>query len=218
MLDKIWHWILTFLLALGLLLTVTNCGSTKQAAPISSIDSYTGWKAVSMPVNVDLQKPMSLSASGRATLIKDSLVHISLRFIGMEVAVIRATPDSIFVVDKYHKKYFAEPTKDLLGSKWSHLSLFNLQNIMLGLEKVPSDAPARVTLENLTETPAGEVARDINVVADTPKGTIDASLEWKLKDAKWSESEIKAPAFSLPRGASRITLRSLESQLKQMSF
>ena len=221
--EKIWHWIISFLMVLGLLLFV-SCGSSKKSAVSTdqsvtkSVLGETSWKSVSMPVSVDLDKPMSLSASGRATLVRDSIVHISIRFIGMEVGVIRATADSVYLVDKYHKMYFAEPLAALLGSKGRGMTLGDIQDIMLGMRELPENTPATVVFEDITTTAVGPVAATVNVKAETTKGNIAALLEWNLKNAKWNAVPVDVPSFSIPRGAKRMTLESLEKSLKSISF
>ncbi len=224
MMEKIWHWILTFLMVLGLLLFVNSCGSSRKsvsvadrasAAPLGSSGS---WRSVSMPVSLDLDKPMSMSASGRATMVRDSLVHISIRFIGMEVAVVRATADSVFLVDKYHKMYFAEPLAALLGESGKGLTLGDIQDMMLGMRDVPAGAPATVTVGEVTETPVGPVAGLVGVSASTGKGDVEASLEWNLRGAKWNVVPLDVPSFSIPRGAKRLTMETLQNKLKSISF
>ncbi|MDE6395941.1 MAG: DUF4292 domain-containing protein, partial [Muribaculaceae bacterium] len=169
-------------------------------------------------VSLDLEKPLSMSASGRATMIRDSLVHISIRFIGMEVGVVRATPDSVFLVDKYHKIYFAEPLSTLLGSRGKDLTLGDLQDMMLGLREVPAGSPATVKLGDVTDTPVGPVAGLVGISASTDKGNIEAAVEWNLRSAKWNAEPVDVPSFSLPRGARRMSMESLENNLKSISF
>ena len=222
MMEKIWHWILTFFMVLGLLLFVSGCGSskktvpeTRQSVPVPAAGQ--AWTSVAMPVSLDLDKPLSMSASGRATMVRDSLVHISVRFFGMEVGIVRATADSVFLVDKYHKLYFAEPLSSLLGSRGQELTLGDLQDMMLGLREVPAGSPAEVTLGEVTDTPVGPVAGLVSISATTDKGDIEAAVEWNLKSAKWNASP-EIPSFSIPRGAKRMTMQSLENNLKNISF
>lgn len=214
MIRNIIHFIAVFFAVLGMLL-LSSCGSSRKS--VSTGAAGNGWTCVYMPVNLDLEKPLSLSASGRATMVRDSLIHISVRFIGMEVAVIHANTDSVYIVDKYHKKYMAEPLSALLGKYSKKLTLGDLQDMMLGLKPVPDDAPAKVTATRLMPAPAGNVASEIEIEAVTPHGTVDASMEWKLGSAKWNEPE-RTASFSLPRGAQRIYLSSLKSQFEDMEF
>ena len=76
----------------------------------------TEWEVISVPVKLELKSPSNLSASARAYICRDSSIFFSIRFLGMEVAAIDITTDSIIAVDKYHKYYAAERLADVFAN------------------------------------------------------------------------------------------------------
>ncbi|MDE7125326.1 MAG: DUF4292 domain-containing protein, partial [Muribaculaceae bacterium] len=56
--------------------------------------------------------------------------YISLRMLGMEVAYVYADTDSLYAVDKFHRRYFSADISSL-SSRYG-MTLGNLQNFMLG--------------------------------------------------------------------------------------
>lgn len=136
---------LAYILLLAVLLA--GCRSHKQAvAP--SVDaaafaklspkkqreavekSFIPWQWAYIPANVSISSPASISGGGRLTMQRDSLIHLSLRVLGMEVAVLYADSDSVYAVDKFHKYFLAESLDRIMAS--SGLSLGDIQDLLLG--------------------------------------------------------------------------------------
>lgn len=118
--------------------------------------SYGLWHDVQMPVRATLRSPFSLSASGRMTLVRDSLVHISMRVLGMEVGVMQLTRDSVFVVDKFHRFLIAESMGRLTAG--TGLTLADVQSALLGRAFVPGRGAATTAMSGLlrlSATPQG---------------------------------------------------------------
>ena len=92
--------------------------------------TYSPWHDVYMPISLDLKRPVSMGISGRATMVRDSLIHISMRMLGIEVAVAHVTADSVWLVDKYHKYVCAAATSAI--TEPNNLSLSDLQDMLLG--------------------------------------------------------------------------------------
>lgn len=177
-----------------LTLLLTACHTTSRTA-VDNRAGHTGrWHDVYMPVKVSMSSPVSISLSGRATMVNDSLINISMRVLGMEVAVMHCTADSVWLADKYHKYAFAESKQKVLGSH--DMPLSELQNIMLGIDKdgrnlLTFNNPAngsevRISFGDRTVTPAGNAAGQIRVDAPLDKGHVDAALTWNLRDADWN--------------------------------
>lgn len=95
------------------------------------------WSRLQAPVKVSLLKPEKFSLSGRVYMVRDENIHFSMRFIGLEVAVVDITRDSVFVIDKYHKKYLAEPIAALLAG--AEVSISDIQDILLGRAFINGD-------------------------------------------------------------------------------
>lgn len=179
-----------FLLIITILGALGACSSSRRAAaPAEKAQADTVWHTLYAPVKVNVTSPMSLGASGRATLVRDSLLHLSLRFFGMEVAQIRADRDSAWIVDKYHKIYTSMPLARLTAA--SGLTLANVQDILLGRAFLPDLLPAvseRVSFEALgfTTSPAGQVASEVSFSAKAGKRQVSGSLRWDFGKARWN--------------------------------
>lgn len=149
------------------LLTAGGCRSSRQAVtPAAPTEEVTDnelparaaamltaplpWTSVKMPVKVRLKSPASVSLSGTAVMERGKGVQISLRFMGMvDVGSLTATPDSVTVIDKYHKLYLSVPTAELL--KGLPATVDNLIDLLLGQPFIlggtrPSAGDASLTL------------------------------------------------------------------------
>lgn len=199
------------------MLALTGCGARKNNR--QPLENQT-WHDVYMPVKVNLESPAQMGFSARATMVRDSAINISMRILGMEVAVANADRDSVWFVDKYHKIFFAESKAKLLGEH--DMDLVAIQNLILGIrpgqpDKVdfglPGGAEATVTFADFVETPAGIAAENVTVKAPLPrKGEVRASLRWNLPDAKWNTG--RTVNFKLPDGYRQITAADLLKMLK----
>lgn len=93
-------------------------------------DSYQTWTDVSMPVKMELTAPSRLSASGKATMVRDKSVHMIFRKLGFAVAEVYADNDSVIVIVKPLRAAFSESMarlKDITG-----LTLGDLQSAFMG--------------------------------------------------------------------------------------
>lgn len=178
------------------------------------------WHDVYMPVKVSAVKPINQSLSGRATMVRDSMVHISMRMLGFEVAVLHVENDTMWVIDKFHKYQFAESLDKILGSH--KMSLGALQDIMLGLNegdmrqfKNPSNNESvTITYEDRRDTPAGLLASTVAINAPMPRDDMEATFYWDLNAAKWNEN--RTVKFSPNDGYRKVTLDDVLKALKAM--
>lgn len=99
------------------------------------VSSYKPWHSLSVPVKVELRSPSRLSLSGRAYMVKDSLVHVSMRVLGFEVAYMHVTRDSVYCVDKVHHLAVIEGI-DRLSSN-AGITLGQLQSLLIGRAIIP---------------------------------------------------------------------------------
>lgn len=220
------------LLACGIILigaTVTSCGTNRTAAtqPMDSVKPVTEWHDVYMPVKVSVQQPLSVSFTGRATMVNDSLINISMRVLGMEIAVVNITSDSIFVIDKYHKLYFSEATSTALGGR--DITVSDMQNMLMGIDPENPFAPSiyeegvtfgsgskAVTIKyaDFVRTPAGQAASQIVVDAVAGGRNVKATLQWQFDKAEWNTG--RNARVSMPRGYKRVTPADVVSTLGKM--
>ena len=148
-----------------------------------------------MPVRLSLTQPKKFALSGRVTMLRDSVINMSMRMLGMEVAAVQVTSDSVWVVDRFHKAVFSAATAGFLSDH--NLSLGMLQGMMLGLDtqgespvhirNASGDDIATVSLSGYTDTPAGLVASVININAEVRKTPIELALVWSPDRAVWND-------------------------------
>lgn len=160
------------LLVLSALLQFVSCGSHRQAltqqqlatATVEQkfdamVETYKPWHSISVPVKIDLKSPMRVSMSGRAYMVNDSLVHVSMRVFGFEVALLHATVDSVYFVDKVHKLAVVEGLDKISAN--AGITLGQLQSLMLGRVFIPgtssriSHKSKNIVLQNISENGTG---------------------------------------------------------------
>ena len=107
----------------GQLLTLSE-----RAAAVAA--GNTPWTEMNVPVKVALRSPMKLSVSGRVYMRRGKDIYMSLRVFGMEVANMYVNHDSVFVADKYHKYYIAEPIGSVFAG--ASLTIGDIQDALLG--------------------------------------------------------------------------------------
>lgn len=97
---------------------------------LQMVDSYSDWTDFYSPVTLRLESPKSMSISGRATMVSGKEIYISLRMLGMEIAVIYIDENKIYAIDKFHKQFIEEDLKELLSDV--DITIKDVQNILLG--------------------------------------------------------------------------------------
>ena len=183
------------LILLATVLLLAACSTSRKTAgkTVGTAAADTVWHTLYAPVKINLTSPMTFGASGRATMVRDSLVHISMRFFGMEVAVVRATADSAWVVDRFHKLYTVVPMSALTAR--TALTLGAVQDIMLGKSGVTGSS-VRVSGTGVEQTPAGRVAPQVDFAAKAGRRDVAGTLVWDLSKARWN-TPLDAAAPSL---------------------
>lgn len=202
---------------------LASCHSSKTTTTdkgrLYSVDKGT-WHDVYMPVKVSVDKPISQSLSGRATMVRDSLVHISMRMLGFEVAVMHIENDSMWVIDKFHKYQFAESLDKVLGKH--KMSLGALQDIILGInegnmrqfDNPSSGKTVTITYADRSETPAGSLASAVGINAPMSRDDIEATLYWDLGAAKWQSA--RSVDFKPNNSYRKVTIDDVLKALKAM--
>ena len=95
------------------------------------VNTQGNWTVMQVGGNVKVGGIKSLSSGMQMRMIRDKAIYISLRpMLGIEVGKIVITADSVLVVDKYHKRYIAEPMS--LITNGIPVTVGNLQDIFLG--------------------------------------------------------------------------------------
>ena len=141
---------LTQLTVLALtMLVMTACGTFKKAAtpdstttttpqgtvitdPCDAIIATLGdWQTLQTGGNIKLNAGSSFSSSIQMRMVRDQAIYISLRpVLGIEVGRLLITADSLYAVDKVHKRYIAEKVSILTSG--IPLTVSDVQDIFLG--------------------------------------------------------------------------------------
>ena len=112
----------------------TMAATTPQPQPdrLNAITSSFGsWQTLTASGNVKLGGTKSLSSSMQLRMTRNEAISISLRpMLGIEVAKLVVTGDSIILIDRYHKQYLAE--KISLITAGVPVNVGTLQDIFLG--------------------------------------------------------------------------------------
>lgn len=96
----------------------------------SVVASYKNWNDVEIPIDLEMIQPQEMAVSGKATMVKDQSIYISIRVFGFEAANIYINNDSIHATYKMGKLYIADDLKKLL--KGYPVTVGDVQNILLG--------------------------------------------------------------------------------------
>lgn len=139
------------------------------------IAGYQPWEEINVPLKVAVKEPTKVSVSGRIYMRRDKDIYITLRVLGMEVANMYVSSDSVFVTDKLHKYYIAEAISDIFAG--ASLTIGDIQDALLGRAFVNN----RGTLsDNLIKDVS--LARDEdNTWTITPRSRINNKIEYQFR-------------------------------------
>ena len=106
--------------------------STVTTDPYNDIISTLGqWQTMQTGGNIKLNAGSSFSSSVQVRMVRDKAIFISLRpVLGIEVGKLIITADSLYAVDKVHKRYIAEKVSILTSG--IPLTVSDVQDIFLG--------------------------------------------------------------------------------------
>lgn len=182
--------------------TATTLTPEADAAPsqryASMTSAYGLWHDVRLPMRATLRSPMSLSASGTLTMVHDELIHASMRVLGIEVAVLRATPDSIYLIDKFHRYLVAEPMSAVTAR--TGLTLADMQSLMLGRACIPGSGTATPgTTSQLRISADGE-----GIAIAPAKAT--KGYDWTMQASRLADDRMALTALTVtPAGGNAAT-------------
>ena len=125
----------TFKKAANLPDTTTTTQSTPQvtnATPCEAIIATLGdWQTLQTGGNIKLSAGSNFSSAIQVRMVRDEAIYISLRPMrGIEVGKLIITADSLYAVDKIHKRYIAEKVSILTSG--IPVTVTDVQDIFLG--------------------------------------------------------------------------------------
>ena len=109
-----------------------NVQTTTTADPVDAVVSTLGdWQTLQTGGDITLNAGSSFSSSIQVRMVRDQAIYISLRpLLGIEVGKLLITADSVYAVDKVHKRYVAE--KVALLTAGIPVTVSDVQDIFLG--------------------------------------------------------------------------------------
>ena len=130
--------------------TMTACGTFKKAASVPDTTTTTAttpnafadpmdaviaslgqWHTMQTSGNIKLSAGSSFSSSIQVRMVRDEAIFISLRpMLGIEVGRLLITADSLYAVDKLHKRYIAEKVSILTSG--IPVTVSDVQDMFLG--------------------------------------------------------------------------------------
>lgn len=177
-----------------LCLLAAGCKTTHR-----QLSASVEWTTAEVPFKLDV--PMAIKPSGKAWMVRDSSIYMSVRVFGMEVMAFYANNDSAFLYDKTKNtlvcgKLGADPTTGL------KLNANSLQNLLLGIDLHQPQINLSMHSMSFILTP-GSVADhkyieswNARMIEHQKQLTADATLRWNLDQAKWNVDNV--PAWKKP--------------------
>ena len=109
-----------------------NVQTTTTADPVDAVVATLGdWQTLQTGGNITLNAGSSFSSSIQVRMVRDQAIYISLRpLLGIEVGKLLITADSVYAVDKVHKRYVAEKVSLLTAG--IPVTVSDVQDIFLG--------------------------------------------------------------------------------------
>jgi len=105
---------------------------TSQTDPRDAIIATLGdWQSLQTGGNISLKAGSNFSSAIQVRMVRDQAIYISLRpMLGIEVGKLIITADSLYAVDKIHKRYVAEKVSLLTAG--IPVTVTDVQDIFLG--------------------------------------------------------------------------------------
>lgn len=168
--------LLAFSLVSVVLLAMGGCRSAKT--PVS-VEPEKRWTDIYVPVKLELTEPSRMSISGRATMVRDESIYLSLRMIGMEVATVYIDRDSIFATEKMNKQMLAVGFEDALGKR---MTVGELQELLLGEPDAKKARLPKALTYDVERADNGNVI--VNLKVTSGRKTYSGRLIWNMESAQ----------------------------------
>ena len=144
--------------------TTTSPTTTQPTDPADDILATLGdWHTMQTSGNIKLSAGSSFSSSIQVRMVRDQAIYISLRpVLGIEVGKLIITADSLYAVDKVHKRYIAEKVSILTSG--IPVTVSDVQDIFLGRPFIIGQGTLNEQLK-----PALNVSRKGNTIVLAPQ-------------------------------------------------
>ena len=190
-----------------LLIGLAGCRSSKSIVDQSMLDyssltlserlqevaaANCPWTQLNLPLKVSLKSPDKLSLSGRIYMRRNHDIYVTLRVLGIEVANMYVNTDSIYVADKAHKYYLAEPIDKIFAG--ASLSIGDIQDALLGRAFINNRGTLSADMLNQVTVADGEN----NSWDITPQSKINGSISYSFR---LSDSDNSMQSFTVDTGS-----------------
>ncbi len=165
---------------------MTACGTFKKAATVPDTTSTTtttpntvtdpidaviatlgNWQTMQTSGNIKLSAGSSFSSAIQVRMVRDQAIFISLRpMLGIEVGRLLITADSLYAVDKVHKRYIAE--KVSLLTSGIPVTVSDVQDMFLGRPFILGKGTLNETLKS--QVTVGEASPLVLTANESYKG------------------------------------------------
>lgn len=165
---------------------MTACGTFKKAATVPDTTSTTtttpntvtdpvdaviatlgNWQTMQTGGNIKLSAGSSFSSAIQVRMVRDQAIFISLRpMLGIEVGRLLITADSLYAVDKVHKRYIAE--KVSLLTSGIPVTVSDVQDMFLGRPFILGKGTLNETLKS--QVTVGEASPLVLTANESYKG------------------------------------------------
>lgn len=199
--------VFTTTFAFILLIGLAGCRSSKSIVDQSMLDyssltlnerlqevaaANCPWTQLNLPLKVSLKSPDKLSLSGRIYMRRNHDIYVTLRVLGIEVANMYVNTDSIYVADKAHKYYLAEPIDKIFAG--ASLSIGDIQDALLGRAFINNRGTLSADMLNQVTVADGEN----NSWDITPQSKINGSISYSFR---LSDSDNSMQSFTVDTGS-----------------
>ena len=199
--------VFTTIFAFILLIGLAGCRSSKSIVDQSMLDyssltlserlqevaaANCPWTQLNLPLKVSLKSPDKLSLSGRIYMRRNHDIYVTLRVLGIEVANMYVNTDSIYVADKAHKYYLAEPIDKIFAG--ASLSIGDIQDALLGRAFINNRGTLSADMLNQVTVADGEN----NSWDITPQSKINGSISYSFR---LSDSDNSMQSFTVDTGS-----------------
>lgn len=199
--------VFTTTFAFILLIGLAGCRSSKSIVDQSMLDyssltlserlqevaaANCPWTQLNLPLKVSLKSPDKLSLSGRIYMRRNHDIYVTLRVLGIEVANMYVNTDSIYVADKAHKYYLAEPIDKIFAG--ASLSIGDIQDALLGRAFINNRGTLTADMLNQVTVADGEN----NSWDISPQSKINGSISYSFR---LSDSDNSMQSFTVDTGS-----------------
>ena len=173
-------------------LLMAGCKTSRQPAT-ATFD----WQRAEIPFKLNV--PLAVKPSGKAWMVRDSSIYLSVRVFGMEMMSFYANNDSAFLYDKTKNTLVCGPLgkHPVTGDR---LNAGTLQNLMLGIDLNTPRIDLKVHSFDFVITPLAysKVANDqlvetwqIRMIELTRQLATEASLTWNYSQVNWQPDHVQ---------------------------